>query len=210
MRAKTQDNTVNLADLFGSIASQLQNDRQQINAVDGNGNHGDNIAQNFDLVAHTLRRAPNQDASTQLRTAANVLQQQGKGSSADLYAGGLLEAAQRLQGKDGIGLDDILPFLQGLLGGVQGRTQAQQGQGTLLDTLLPAVTSFANARSGGADNGTAIRNALDAAMRGSQQTYQQPSIFGNRSQQAQLPRRDPGAVSANSLLEGIFKTFLNG
>lgn len=205
MRQKTQSQTVNLADLFGSIASQLQNDRAQINQVDPNGNHGDNIAQNFETVAHTLRRAPNQDASTQLRTAANVLQQQGKGGTADLYAGGLLEAAQRLQGKDGIGLDDILPLLQGLLGGVQGRTQAQAGQGTLLDTLLPAISSYASARSGGADNQSAISNALNAAMRGSQQTYQQAPMFGNRTRQAQLPRRDPGAASANSLLEGLFK-----
>ena len=206
---RKQSRTVNLADLFGSISNQLQNDRNQINAVDSNGNHGDNIAQNFQLVANTLRAERNQDAPAQLRRAASVLQQQGKGGTADIYAGGLLEAAQRLQGKDGIGLDDILPFLQGLLGGVQGRTNAQAGQGTLLDTLLPAVTSFANARNNGQDTQSAISQALNAALRGSQQTYQQQPTYGNRTRQAQLPRRDPGAASANSLLEGLLKSFTN-
>lgn len=209
MEVRTQSKTVNLADLFGSIANQLQNDRTQINAVDANGNHGDNMAQNFEQVARTLRRRQDQDASTQLRAAADELQQNGRGGSAKLYAGGLLEAAQRLQGKSGIGLDDILPLLQGLLGGIQGQTQAQPGQGTLLDTLLPAISSFANARSSGTDTQIAISNALNAALRGSQQTYQQPPMYGNRSQQVQLPRRDPGAASANSLLEGLFNTFRN-
>jgi dihydroxyacetone kinase-like protein len=187
----------------------LQNDRDQINAVDANGNHGDNIAENFELVARTLRRKQDQDVSTQLRTAATELQQNGRGGTADLYAGGLLEAAQRLQGKNGIGLDDILPLLQGLLGGIQGRTQAQPGQGTLLDTLLPAISSYANARNSGSDNRSAISDALNAALRGSQQTYQQPPMYGNRTRQPQLPRRDPGAASANSLLEGLFNTLRN-
>ncbi|MEP7291571.1 MAG: DAK2 domain-containing protein [Chloroflexota bacterium] len=205
----TESRTLNLADVFGSIANQLNNDRDQINAVDANGNHGSNIAENFQMVANTLSASRNQDAPTQLRQAAQVLQQNGRGGTANLYAGGLLEAAQRLVGKNGIGLDDVLPLLQGLLSGVQGQTQAQPGQGTLLDTLLPAIMGYASARNNGTDNQSAISNALNAALHGSQQTYPQPSPFGNRTQQAQLPRRDPGAASAHSLLEGLFNSIRN-
>jgi dihydroxyacetone kinase-like protein len=120
-----------------------------------------------------------------------------------------MDAAQRLQGTQGIGVNDILPLLQGLLSGVQGRTNAQQGQGTLLDTLLPAVTSYMSARNSGRPNSSAIGDALSAAFRGSQQTYQQPFRSGNTSQQVAQPRQDPGAVSANSLLKGLFNSLTN-
>lgn len=201
--------SVGLADVFGSVVSQLERDRSQINAVDANGNHGDNALHNFQIIASALKRADTQDAGVQLRRAADALQQDGRGSSANLYTEGLLEAAQQLQGKDGIGLDDILPFLQGLLGGVQHRTNAQSGQGTLLDTLIPAISSYASARSSGRSNSSAISEALNVAMRGSQQTFNQSARYGNINTQAALPRRDPGAVSANSLLEGLLGSLSN-
>src|SRR5690349_8672255 len=130
--------TVNLADLFDSVVTQLRDDRQHLNDLDrykGNANHGDNIVSNFELVADTLRKTSGEDASTQLRRAADVLQQQGQGATANIYAEGLREAGQNLVGRSGIGIEDLLPFLQGLLGGVQRQTDAQPGQGTLIDAL---------------------------------------------------------------------------
>lgn len=206
-----QHQQVDLARLFESVVDQLRNDRSQINQLDqwgGNGNHGDNALMNFEMVANALRGRQGQDAATQLREAAEVLQRNGRGSTADLYAAGFQQAAQQLQGRQGIGLDDLLPLLQGLLGGVQSRTNAQPGQGTLLDSLLPAITAFAGARSSGRGGLEAITDALGAARRGSQQTYQQPALFGRANRQPTGGWRDPGAASATSLLEGLFKTFM--
>lgn len=201
---------LDLADIFNSAVNQLQQDRDQINQLDGsNGNHGDNALYNFELISNMLNQTRGQDAGVQLRQAAQALQQNGRGSTANLYAGGLMEAAQQLQGRQGIGLDDIIPLLQGLLGGVLGRTQAQPGQGTLLDTLLPAISSYTNTRNSGRSNRDAIMDALGSALRGSQQTYQQPPQYGRVPQNVTLPRRDPGAVSARSLLEGIFRSVGN-
>jgi dihydroxyacetone kinase-like protein len=201
-----QSRSVGLADVFGSIVNQLQADQGQINAVDANGNHGSNMLHNFQLVANTVNGLRNQDAGTQLRQAATVLQNQGRGSTAGLYANGLLQAAQNLQGKSGVGANEVMPLIQGILGGVQQKTNAQPGQGTLLDTLLPAVTTYASARSAGSSNASAITSALGAALSGSQRTYQQPPQYGNLATQAVLPRTDPGAVSASSVLHGLFNS----
>ncbi len=205
---QSQSRTLDLADIFGSVVNQLKSDRPQINAVDANGNHGDNVLNNFEMVANTLNSLRGQPADQQLQQAAQVLQQDGRGATANLYAGGLLNAAQQLQGKSGIGLNDVLPLLQGLLGGVQQRTDAQQGQGTLLDTLMPAISSYASARHNGQSNTSAISAALSAALHGSQQTYSQQARYGN-IQQTKLPRVDPGATSANSLLQGLFHSLTN-
>ncbi len=204
--------TVSLADVFDSVVNQLRNDRQHLNDLDrnnGNANHGDNMVNNFELVANTLRNTSGEDAGTQLRRAADVLQQQGQGATANIYAQGLREASQQLAGRAGIGIEDLLPFLQGLLGGVQRQTGAQPGQGTLIDSLLPGVMGYIQARNSGRSNGDAIMDAIGSAMRGSRQTYNQPAQYGRSRRSVNQPWQDPGASSATSLLEGIFRRFVN-
>jgi phosphoenolpyruvate---glycerone phosphotransferase subunit DhaL len=201
--------TVDLADVFGSIVNQLQADKDHINGLDqigGNGNHGDNSLHNFQMVADALQRTRGQDAGTQLRQAAQLLQQNGRGGTAPLYAEGLLNAAQQMQGKPGLGMDDILPFLQSLLGGVQRRTNAQPGQGTMLDALVPSIMGYIGARNSGRSNGDAVMEALGAATRGAQQTYTQPSQFGRGKRSGNPAWQDPGAASANSMLQGLFRS----
>ena len=101
---RQQEQTLDLSQVFESVVGQLRNDRSELNALDqagGNGNHGDNIVTNFEMVANALRGQSGQDAGTQLRQAADVLQNNGRGSTAGLYAQGLREAAQQVQGRQG-------------------------------------------------------------------------------------------------------------
>ncbi|MBC7814345.1 MAG: DAK2 domain-containing protein [Burkholderiales bacterium] len=201
--------TINLTDLFGSVASEMRQNQGYLNHLDsngGNGNHGDQSVYNFDLVADAIGRFSGQDAQSQLTNAANVLQQQGRGATANIYAQGLREAGQRLQGRASLGLDDILPLLQGLLGGVQQQTQAQPGQGSMMDSLLPGIMGYVQARSAGRSNGDAIMDGISAATRGSRQVYTQPSQYGGSRGQGGQAWQDPGASSATSLLEGLFRS----
>jgi dihydroxyacetone kinase-like protein len=201
--------TVELSDVFDSIVNQMRADRDQINdldRVDGNGNHGDNALYNFELVANKLRSTRGQDAQTQLMQAASLLQQNGRGQTAGMYAEGLRNAAQQLGNRQGISMDDIIPLLQGLLGGVQRQTDAQPGQGTLMDALMPGIMGYIGSRQSGRSNTDAIMDAIGAAMRGSQQTYNGPAQYGNYRRQPKQSWRDPGAASASSMLQGLFRS----
>ena len=208
-RRSAQSQAVPLSDLFGSVVGTLENQRGYLNDLDrvgGNGDHGDNVVDNFKLITESLRRDHELEAREQLRRAASTLQQNGRGATANLYAEGLREAAQRVPpGSAGVDLQTLLPLLQGLLTGVSANTQAQPGQGTLLDSLLPGIQGYLNARGAGQSNTQAIMSALSAAMLGSRHVYQQPAMFGRSRQQANQPWLDPGAASAVSVLEGIFR-----
>lgn len=147
---------VKVPELFDSIARQLDKDKDGINDADEfhgkgvKGNHGDNMAYNFGMLADSLRDMSDTDAAAQLRRAAELLEQKGRGGTAGLYAEGLREASQnpKLQGRDGIGIEDLLPFLQSMTGGIQRRSGAQPGQGTLLDSLLPAIAGLGGSTGG--------------------------------------------------------------
>ncbi len=206
-----KNKTVDTADLFSAIAEQLRKDQNRLNDLDragGNGNHGDNMVHNFDLIANELRGTRGQDASAQLRRAAELMQQRGRGQSAQIYAEGLREASQQVQGKQGIGLDDLAPLLQGLLGGVQRRSGAEAGQGSMLDSLLPGIMGYIGARNAGRGGLDAAMDAIRAATQGANQTQRAPAQYGQYRRDYNQPWQDPGASSGASLLEGIFRQFM--
>ena len=213
---------IEVADLFDSIVSSLKNDRDYLNQLDrrgGNGNHGDNALSNFEVVQRRLREQQGQgDVGRQLRSAAEALRQQGKGKTASIYAGGLEDAAQRFSGQSALDAADLLPFLQAILSGTQRESGAQPGEGTMMDALVPGIMAFMEARNGGRSTSEAIFDALGAAMRGSRTaqrrrsspvrtTTRRPASARSRVRR-QEPTLDPGAASATTVLEGIFRNVL--
>ena len=207
--AARHQRAVPLSDLFGSVTDSLERQRGYLNDLDrvgGNGNHGDNVVDNFRLITESLRRDHELEAQEQLRRAATTLQQNGRGATANLYAEGLRQAAQQVPaGTSQVDLAALMPLLQGLLAGVTNNTQAQPGQGTLLDALVPGIQGYLAARQAGQTNSQAMFNALGAAMLGSRQVYQQPAMFGRSRRQPNQGWMDPGAASAVSILEGLFR-----
>ena len=205
----------NLVDLFSAITHNLQQDRQHINQLDsGDGDTGDNMAANFQLVTDTLSQfvqqaGPHADIGAALQQAAQVLQQQGHGATAPIYAQGLSDAAQRLQGKTGFTIDDLLPLLQGLLQGAQQASGTRQGDGSLLDVLLPGILTYLQAKQAGASDTQAILNALLSLRRGANSTATSPKGYGKAAGSDTTGRIDPGAAGAASLLEGLFGALLN-
>lgn len=222
---------INLSELFGSIAQEMQTDRHYLNGLDSrNRNAGDNMAKNFQIISDALAqqqgKVDDRDALTQ---AAEVLREQGQGKTASLYANGLEQAALSLP-TGSLSMDDILPLLEGLLRGVQQASGARQGQGTLLDALIPGVLGYMQAKQQGASDMEAILDALSAARRGTNGGYygqdgnslpfpmpgqtQQPGANspygGGQTQQPGIPQIDPGAAGVGSLLEGLFRGILKG
>src|SRR5688500_421953 len=82
MRGARRAQSVPLADLFGSVTSNLESQRGYFNDLDrvgGNGNHGDNVVDNFRLITESLRRDHELEARDQLQRAADTLQHNGRG-----------------------------------------------------------------------------------------------------------------------------------
>jgi dihydroxyacetone kinase-like protein len=196
--------SVDLATVFGQVAQELEADREHLNSLKGGSGHtGDNMAANFRLVSEVLSRnsgaLSDRDA---LLAAAQALQEQGRGRTAPVYAGGLREAARKLAPDTQFTLDDLLPLLEGLLGGVQQASGARQGEGTLLDALIPGVLGYMEAKRRGASDTEAILDGLTASRRGAAGTMRRPS--GSSAP----PQIDPGAAGVGSLLEGLFRGIL--
>lgn len=198
-----------LSALFGVAAKALAANQSSLNQADAqNGNHGDNMVQMFNMITKVIAEQKGAAPAQQLNQASQYLSQNATSGSSKVYAQGLAQAAQQLQGQKSVTPDNAMMLVQSLLGGSQ--PAAQQGGGTdFLGSLLGAVTqtqqpqqqqndgidmgdmlnagmAFMNAKNQGQDNLQAGLNALMAAGPLGQSSHRQQSgqVVGNALLQA--------------------------
>ncbi len=110
---------LDLGQLFSAALGTVDAQRQQINALDGrNGNHGDNMVHNLQVITQALQSQAGQAPTEQLQYAAGQLQANGRGSTGQHYARGLNQAAQQFQGQAALKPNDIGTLLGSLMNNV--------------------------------------------------------------------------------------------
>jgi phosphoenolpyruvate---glycerone phosphotransferase subunit DhaL len=170
----------------------------RLDAVLGDGDHGDNLSTGFGAVEELLAELPADTLPGDLlRAVGHRLVATVGGASGPLFGTAFIEAGFRAG--DAVELD--LPLVGDMLlaaaAGLARRGRCAVGDKTILDTLGPAAEAFASTVSAGGSGAAAQRAALDAARAGMRST--RPLIarrglalrLGERS----IGHRDPGAVS---------------
>jgi len=144
--------SVDLAQLFGTVASTLLENKETLNQADAyNHNHGDNMVEIFQAVTNAVQQKKTATPTEQLAYASKVVQAKSQSGSAKLYAEGLQNAATKFQGKKTVTPNNAVTLLQALMGTqtkvspetLQSQTQAAYGGssgGDLLGSLLGGLT----------------------------------------------------------------------
>ena len=215
---------IDLADLFAVARQAVAEHQQEINDLDGyNGNHGDNMTENMQLVVDALQQRRGQPPAAALEHASQRLQTEGRGGTIQYYAKGLERAAAQVQGRSSLTKNDALSVVQSLLGSIpsQGYPQAEEQQpgssvldqvlgmsqaqpaqqqkadsplGGLLKSVVPAALAFLQAKQSGADTSAAASQALMGALTGTQQV---------NPLQSGTPRTAAGGLVAQALLNAL-------
>ncbi len=195
--AADNSDDLNLGQLFSAALNNVSTNRQAINDLDGhNGNHGDNMVHNLQVVTQALQAHGSQPPADQLRQAAQRLQSDGRGSTGQYYAQGLAQAAQQFQGKPALNQNDVGTLLQSLMGNVP---------------VKPAASApSAPAASSGGELG-ALMNLLGGA--GAQPASSPPpaqsasdplsALLGLAGGQPQTPAANPSSGGAADMLGAL-------
>ncbi len=167
---------VNLANVFGSVASTLASNREVLNKADTiNHDHGDNMVEVFEVVAQAMKAKKGASSADQLAYAAELLRQKQSGS-AKYYAGGLTQAAQKYQGKK-ITSTNAMDLIQTLLGG-----GVQSSAGTVHAHLTAGPAEHAPGR--------AWRHRSGNLLRADRNRHRLPAQRGHVLHERQAARRD--------------------
>lgn len=148
-----------LAPLFNQVADVLRQNQDELNAADPyNGNHGDHMVAIFRSAAQAAQARPGADLADSMAHAGQLLRSQPGNGSAQMYALGLERLAEQFR-LQGIGLDDLVPYVQKLLrdkdkdatdaAPVEGADREREVKGgAVLKALLAGLAGWQQAASG--------------------------------------------------------------
>jgi dihydroxyacetone kinase-like protein len=130
------------------------------------------------------------------------------GSMGPLYGKFFKALAVSLEAKEEIGIDDMGYALNSAVQAIATISQAKPGDKTLIDTLIPAVTAFENARREGKSLPDALEEMKVAARAGRDSTKDIIAKVGRASRLGERSRGvlDAGATSCCIILETIGNT----
>ena len=177
-----------------------------LDAVLGDGDHGDNLVIGFRAVDELLTELPaDTPPGALLRAVGHRLVAAVGGASGPLYGTAFLEAGARIGDVPTVPAGDLAPMLQAAAAGLARRGRCAVGDKTILDTLAPAADALAQGVGSGSDPTKAYGAAVGAAARGMRSTR---SMIARRGLAMRLGDRaighlDPGAVSCLLLLRAI-------
>jgi dihydroxyacetone kinase-like protein len=177
----------------------------RLDAVLGDGDHGDNLVIGFRAVDAMLDELPAETTAGELlRAVGHRLVATVGGASGPLYGTAFLEAGARIGDASTIGGPELAAMLTAAADGLARRGRCAVGDKTILDTLRPAAETFADVVH---DRGVArgYASAVAAGARGMRSTR---GLIARRGLAMRLGDRaighlDPGAVSCVLLLRAI-------
>jgi len=213
-----------LADVFSLALNGMKAERQQVNDLDGyNGNHGDNMVANLEMITNSLREHSGSSPTEALTSAAEQVRSDGRGGTSQFYAQGLSQAAAQLQGHNTLDQGDILTLVQTLMGAIpnQGYPDAPGTAETVLAQVLgqspaqPTAKAEPEAETGPGLGGV-IRKLLPfglAFLKAKQsgadtteaagQALLQAALGAQATGQATTPRTAAGGVIVRSILGSL-------
>src|SRR6266542_5404764 len=135
--------------LVDRIIRTIQENKQYLSDIDGaigDGDHGINMNKGFTLCREALDKEPG-GISYGLQTLGKILMLKIGGSMGPLYGKFFMAFGKSLDAKETISTEDFLAALKAALDAIRTISQAEVGDKTLMDVLIPAVGAFERAVS---------------------------------------------------------------
>jgi phosphoenolpyruvate---glycerone phosphotransferase subunit DhaL len=180
----------------------------RLDAVLGDGDHGDNLSIGFRAVGELLEELPLETSPAELlRAVGHRLVASVGGASGPLFGTAFIEAGFRAGEANALDMQLIAEMLRAAAMGLARRGRCAVGDKTILDTLQPAVDAFARTVAEGGTAPQAERAALAAGRAGMRSTI---PLVARRGLALRLGERsaghlDPGAVSCFLVLLALAK-----
>jgi dihydroxyacetone kinase-like protein len=178
----------------------------RLDAVLGDGDHGDNLVIGFRAVDEMLAGLPPDTPPGELlRAVGHLLVATVGGASGPLYGTAFLEAGARVGDAPAVGVGELGAMLRAGADGVARRGRCTIGDKTILDTLEPAATVLERELAAGARPAAAYAASVRAGAAGMRSTR---PLVARRGLAMRLGERaighlDPGAVSCLLLLRAF-------
>jgi len=185
----------------------LENEKyfSDLDAVVGDGDFGYSLARGFGKLVEEWDSLEYDDVSSLLKRTAIVLSSRIGGTSGPIWGTAFLRAATTLKDTASPGSGDVVAALRAAIDGIKQRGNADLGDKTLLDALIPATDRLEQELGNGATATDAVKAAAATARESAEATKTmlakrgRASYAGERSQDSV----DAGAMAVAVLFERV-------
>ena len=205
------DTALSRAQMTVKVIAQTAVDNEtyfcELDAVVGDGDFGYSLARGFEIVLSDFDELEYDDAGGLLKKTALVLTKRIGGTSGPIWGTAFLRAGGSLAGNPDPSGADVVAALRASIEGIKQRGNADLGEKTLLDALVPAVDELEQALQEGADD--ALQRAAAKARESAEATKGMLAQRGRASYTGERSRdsADAGAIGIAVMLEAVSKAW---
>jgi dihydroxyacetone kinase-like protein len=157
----------------------------------------------FKAVMEQMPALEEKNVGDILKQVGMILVSKVGGASGPLYGTAFMKAGMAMKGKEEMNDDDLIVALEAAADGIKARGKATTGEKTMLDSLMPAVSTLKKNFGEGALTVDALVEAEQACWEGVEYTKTiiatkgRASYLGERS----IGHQDPGATSMTYIFQ---------
>ena len=194
-----ETNSFDAVDLVVRTIAQTAVDNEtyfgDLDAVVGDGDFGYSMARGFEQVLAGFDDFDRSDVGTFLKKVAVTITGRIGGTSGPIWGTAFLRAGALSAGKTTITGEDVVAMLRAAVEGIMQRGQAELGDKTLLDALVPATDALERELGAGSGAAAAVQAAAEAARAAAEATK---DMVAKRGRAAYTGERSRGSVDAGA------------
>jgi phosphoenolpyruvate---glycerone phosphotransferase subunit DhaL len=188
-----------------STWSRHRDELQQLDAIMGDGDMGVTVELAGKAMAEYLANPGEEDIGKLLMKCGMQINKSSPSTFGTLLASAFMDAGKAVLGRKEIQVKDLLLVGQGAIRGIKRRGNAEVGDKTMIDALVPAVEAFQQALADGTDQKGAIEGAIERARAGMEATIKMSAKFSRASYRKDggIGVQDAGATAMYYLIESL-------
>jgi phosphoenolpyruvate---glycerone phosphotransferase subunit DhaL len=196
------------ADLVVRTIAQTAVDNEKyfgdLDAVVGDGDFGYSMARGFEQVLEKFDEFDRTDVGTFLKRVAVVITGRIGGTSGPIWGTAFIRAGATAGDKK-LGPEEVVAMLRASVEGIKQRGQAELGEKTLLDALVPAIDTLERELGAGTAVPAAIEQAAATARTAAEATKEMVAMRGRAAYTGERSRGsvDAGAIAVAVMFERI-------
>ncbi len=177
----------------------------KMDAATGDGDHGTTIVRAMDTADRIIQENKNKNLKSLLKDVGWGILGIDGGATGPLLGSFLIGLSDGIEDQDRLDGPMMVVMFEAGLAGVRKRTKAQVGDKTIMDALVPAISSFTEAINKDASIKSALCIGAAEAEKGALSTKGFKARFGRAKNLGDrtIGCQDPGATSISLIFQGF-------
>lgn len=205
MNTITTDKMVAIIDKMAEIIIRNEVYFCELDSVAGDGDFGMSVAKGFKQLKEEWDDLSRDSIGAFLKDAGMIITEFCGGASGPIWGSAFRSAAKSAKGKEEVTLAEFADMMEAAVAGIQKRGNAQLGDKTLLDALIPTAVALREGAEAGEDMLVAMEKGAAAARDGAEKTK---SMVASRGRASYVGERSLEHPDAGAMALGIIFTEL--